>query len=303
MASALEQAWETALAAPRDDQHPWRVLADMLLGEGDLRGELMQLELDAELAPLRGLARGRREALRRDLWPQLAPPGISPEPVVLERGVVVECTLRAERARDPADPRWRLVRRLRFDPWRQPEALAPWARTPLTGGQLLRVEQVDDVAEEALALLARAPPMPRLRRLGLMGDLGRSPAAAPTDWARLWPEVLPRHPRLRELELGWAGSPASGLRRLESLREADLDRVTVEASPDELVELHAWRQTVSPRFVLEASLRQRSLGARVELHPDALVLRALPGQHAAAEAQVRQRWPAHRAMPPLRTAR
>jgi hypothetical protein len=296
----LQHAWARALAGPWEDVAPWRVLADMLLSSGDPRGELMQLHLDAEQGPLTGMARIRAQRLAEELLPRLVPPGVRPGRAVIARAVPVECLLRPVHAEQPAHPAWLTVRRLVFDPYRQPIDLQVWAHTPLAGGRLASVERVDHVAEEVLSLLHTAPVLPRLRRLGVLGIVGR-PGHRLTNWERTWAEVLPRHPRLRELELGWTGSPEEAWARLEALTPFPLERVTCEVGPMELVELHAWAGSRRPRFVLEARLRQESLGAYVELHADQLVLRARPGQHAEAEASIRRNWPAHRAMPPLRT--
>jgi uncharacterized protein (TIGR02996 family) len=64
MNAALEAAWDLALIAPHEDQGPWRVLADMLTEAGDPRGELMQLQLEAEQGALKGLAKGRLQSLQ-----------------------------------------------------------------------------------------------------------------------------------------------------------------------------------------------------------------------------------------------
>lgn len=299
MNDELQHAWARALSGPWEDLGPWRVLADMLLANGDPRGELMQLQLDAEAGPLKGLARIREQRLVEELAPRLLPPGVRPGRGVIARGVPVECQLRPIDATQPSHPAWQTVRRLTFDPYQQPADLRSWAQTPVAGGRLAFVERIDDLAEEALSLLHTAPALPRLRRLGVMGIIGR-PGHQPTDWPRAWGAVLPRHPSLKALELGWAGSPAEAWARLEALVAFPLERVTCEVGPHELVELHAWAGSRRPSFVLEARLRQESLGAYVELHADQLVLRARPGQQAKAAASIRSNWPAHRPMPPLR---
>ncbi len=263
----------------------------MLLAEGDQRGELMQLQLDADLGPLKGLARIRERRFSDELAPRgLLPPGVRPDRAVVARAVLVECVLRPVDATQPEHPAWQTVRRIAFDPYQQPADLHVWAQTPIAGWCL---------AEEALSLLHTAPALPRLRRLGVMGIIGR-PGHRPTDWERTWPSVLARHPRLRELELGWCGSPDEAWARLDALATFPLERVTVEEAPDALVELLAWAERWRPRFVLEARLRQASLGATVELHADRLVLRALDGRVAEAADSIRRNWPAHRPMPPLR---
>lgn len=296
----LRRAWKRALDGPWEDVAPWRVLADMLLASGDPRGELMQLQLDAEAGPLKGLARIRERRLVEELTPRLLPPGVRPGRADLARAVPVACQLRPVDATEPSHPAWQTVRHLAFDPYQQPADLRLWAKTPVAGGRLAFVERIDDLAEAALPLLHSAPALPRLRRLGVMGIVGR-PGHQPTDWPRAWDAVLSRHPSLQELELGWAGSPEEARDRLDALGAFPLERVTVEVGPMELVELHAWASTQRPRFVLEARLRQESLGAFLELHPDELVLRARPGRHAEAAASIRHDWPPHRPMPPLRT--
>lgn len=299
--SALDDAWRLALAAPSADQSPWRVLADLLLSEGDPRGELMQLDLDAELAPLKGLARVRRPRLLQELREHLLPPGVTLEDAVITRGVMVECT-HGPQALAPTDPRWRTLRRLRFDPRRQPHGRRWWEGTPLAGGQLWSVERIDHVEDAALELIAAAPPMPRLRRLGLTGSLTVGGYQAP-DWARLWPEVLRRHAALRELELGTYGLVQHLEAQLSSLPSLDLEVVTFEESVDWLPRLQTWRREASPRFRVEVALRQRDLGACVRLDDGVLTVRASPGKLDEAVASVRGAWPANLPMPKVVGAR
>ncbi|MEW6431456.1 MAG: hypothetical protein AB1730_08080 [Myxococcota bacterium] len=190
------------------------------------------------------------------------------------------------------------MRALRFHSGPRPPPLAEWRKTPLAGGQLVSLESLRGVEQEALEVLAAAPPKPNLRALWLVGDVGVPHRPAPA-WARWWAAIFPAHPRLREVHLGWSGTRASTEGRLEGVLATDLERVIVEASAYELVELHAWWLARSPRFAFHAELRDARLAARLEYTRDALLLRAPPATRAAAEQQVREHWPAHRPMSPL----
>ena len=118
MNEELQHAWRRALAGPWEDAAPWRVLADMLLADGDPRGELMQLQLDAELGPLKGMARIRAQRLLEELTPRLLPPGVRPQRAVVSRAVPVECQLRPVEATQPAPSVLAMAAASASGPWR-----------------------------------------------------------------------------------------------------------------------------------------------------------------------------------------
>ena len=301
MSSALDDAWELALSAPRRELGPWRVLADMLLGEGAPRGEWMQLELDAEQAPLKGLARGRLVRLREELLPQLLPLGVVPTKVEVHRGVLVGCVVIASQARTPNDVRWQTVRRLAFSPERQPPSIQSWQRTPLGGPHLRRLVSLVDIEQEAMEVLASGPAIPSLESLGLLGHVGRPPGGGPAPWARWWSLVLPRHPKLREVHLGWSGLQSVTEARLEGVRTAALTRVLVSAGPDDLRGLHTWAVAARPDWEFVAEFRDpRLAGASVVLGQSVLVLRCSPAQAERAEEQIRSSWRGRVDVPELR---
>lgn len=300
MLSAVDQAWEHAFAAEDSDLGPWRVLVDALLDAGDPQGEFIQLELDAEQGTLRGLARGRLLEVRRTLMPRLTPAGVTPENAVFRRGVLTECTLFPSRSSGRGDAHWKTVRRLRFLPESRPPPRAVWAQTPLASSRLPWLVELSGIEHEALDVILGAAPLPALRRLRLMGDIGRPPGTSTPRWALWWEQLFPRQPLLREVHFGWSGMHAVTVARLESALPTPLERVLVEAGPFEVVELCAWALQAQPRFEFVAELRQTELQAAVVLHPQPLLLRCPPVHRAEAEQQIRSNWPAHRQMPPLR---
>lgn len=273
MRSELDQAWEAALDAPPEDQGPWRVLADMLLAEGQAQGELMQLELDLELGPLKGLARGRYRRVKDEVERALLPPGTGIHDTGFRRGALVALAGSAPHLTGPADDeRWRSVQRLSLHYPALVDREVPAPKTPLAGGRLLALERLGFLSPEAVDLLVDSPGKPRLRALALFCP-GRQ---ARPSWARRWAALWPSHPRLREVRFTHGRNLADGEcsarldEWLEPLLEAPLERVTVEVALHQVPQLHAWRQAVRSRFALVADVGIDRL--HVEVRPDELVL-------------------------------
>lgn len=275
-----DDAWDAALDAPPGDDGPWRVLADMLLAEGNPQGELIQLELDSEKGPLRGLARLRAQQLR-DAPDFLLPAGVRVDDVTLERGALVSVSCLADQLTGGEDDaRWRTVRALQL---RFVDTEGPVPRVPLAGGQLRRVESLAWLTLEAVELLARAPPLPRLRVLTV--SCARS--VPPSRWAAVWAQLLPRHPLLRELRFSSPRAPGLDLVQewLTPLIGLPLERVVVSASLEQLRDLFEWRRRVAPAFALLVRVGQEQL--HIELTPQELVLHA-PHEKLLADDRLRR---------------
>lgn len=298
--NALAEAWDAALDARPDDQGPWRVLADLLLSRGDAQGELMHLELDRELAPLRGLSRGRHAELLRAQTRLVAPPGLTLQGALVHRGALLQARGDAAALTGPADdPKWHGLQRL----WlHYPPTPAPAPRTPLAGATLRRVTALGLLTPEALDVLAQGPPRAHLASLAL--HCLRPQGSAP--WERRWKALLPAHPRLRRVSFtaDWWDETVrpAPLREewLDPLAGAALDEVTVSLGPVHLADLVAWRRRRATAFTLVADLGPRL--PLLEVHAAALVFRAAasprPADVVAAEHFVRSAWPASAGAPP-----
>ncbi|MEW5740051.1 MAG: hypothetical protein AB1938_14055 [Myxococcota bacterium] len=295
----LAQAWDAALDARPEDQGPWRVLADVLLSLGFEQGELMHLELDLELGPLRGLARGRHSELRMALPRLVAPQGLTLKVAFVHRGALLECRADAAELTGPADdPRWHSLQRL----WLHFPTQAAVPRTPLAGSTLRRVESLGLLTPAALDVLLEGPPRAHLAGLAM---LARHPEGA-ARWERRWSALFATHPRLRRLSFtaeSWEDERQSAPPVddwLDPLVGAALDEVTVAVAPSHLPALAAWRRRTAPAFALVATLGGPL--PPIEVLPDALVLRTAdtprPEDLASAERLLRSVWPTQ--PPPLR---
>jgi len=270
------QAWQNALAGPAD-RSAWRVWADELLSAGDPRGEWLQLELDAEEGPLRGLARGRLMQLREEGLARILPPGVEVAHAKTWRSLLISARVHVARAAAPEDPRWFSVRHLSFFFQTRPPTIAQWRRTPLVAGSIDALDSVTELELEGLQVLAEGPPRPRLTRVGGLWPLGRVPAVPPTEFVRAWRSVLARHPGVADVHLGWLGPIDGASRVLEPLLDPRLTRCSVEGSPDELPGYDAWVRDTGFAGELVVELRQTSLlRASVVVGRDVLVLRAVP---------------------------
>lgn len=275
-----DDAWDAALDAPPGDDGPWRVLADMLVAEGNPQGELIQLELDSERGPLRGLARLRAQQLR-EAPDFLLPAGVRRGDVVLERGALVSVSCLADQLTGAEDDaRWRTVRALQL---RFVDAERPVPRVPLAGGQLRRVESLAWLTPEAVELLARSPPAPRLARL----TVSSTRSVPPSRWAALWNQLLPNHPKLRELRFSSPRAPGVDLVQewLTPLLGLPLERVVVSASLEQVRDLFEWRCRVSPAFAVLLRVGPEQL--HIELTPQELVLHA-PHEKLLADDRLRR---------------
>lgn len=299
MSDDCAQAWAAALDAPPGDLGPWRVLADALLTEGHMQGELIQLELDAEAGLLRGLARLRHLQLRDELRASLLPPGVAPSDAQWFRGVITECTAIVTAAQAPEDARWRSVRHLHFHVEPYPPSLEDWRSTPLTGSHLRHLESLSGLAPAALEVLAGAPGRPRLRRLRLRGD-SRFQPGDPVPWARWWEPVLAAHPALREVDLGWSQAPGALEARLATVARLDLDRVIASEQVTALAGLSAWYFTASPRFTLVVQLSSGPKAPFVEIRRRGLELHSPADDRNQLAAEIRRHWAHDLPMPPLR---
>lgn len=282
MSDDLTQAWQAALVAPVDELGPWRVLADLLLAEGDLRGEWMQLELDAEGGPLRGLARGRHVQLRHEVFPRLVPPGVGLGDAHAWRGLITRCRVQVSKACQPDDPRWRTVRHLSFFFEPRVNSIEPWRQTPLGGTQLLALDTLAELQVEGTPLLIDGPVLPRLSRVWWTWPLGRPWLRFSVDQFReVWAAVLERQRGIRELHVGWMGSVGAAAPMLEWLLERGLDRIGVEAAESDLPDFDAWVRNTGYRGEFVVELRRTSLRrATVTVGRDELVLRCEPGRVA-----------------------
>ncbi len=288
--SELDAAWDAALDAPREDQSPWRVLADMLLSEGNPQGELMQLELDLELGRLRGLARGRYPGLKEDVERGLLPPGQGLHDAVFHRGALMALAGSAPHLTGLADDqRWRSVRRLSLHYAALADRDVPAPKTPLAGGRLLALETLGELSLEALELLGDAPPKPRLRSLRVVSAGHR----AASRWAKAWPRVLAANPPLQEVRLaGSRATPDGAVARLfeewlEPLAAAPLARVTVAIDLELVGRALAWRRRQPTSFDLFADV---GVGRQlVELRADELVLHSPTAALRAEEVTRRER--------------
>jgi hypothetical protein len=292
--SELDAAWDAALDAPPADQRPWRVLADMLLGEGSPQGEWMQLELDAELGPVKGLARLRLAQLRKELPARLVPAGVDASEGTFRRAALltVSCDALGLRAARDEDA-WQSVRVLhaRFDTLTEQPADVP--RLPFTGARLRRVERLSTLPAAALDLVIDGPTRPRLSAVRV--SLGaRHPDAA---WSSRWARLCGRQPTLRELALrdlpdSLAGAEAGFAALLAPFLSLKLERVSLEAAFPAVGRLWAWRRDTRPRFALTVSLWPRPL--ELDLTERGLVLRPAPSldgsvaPQAGLEADARQ---------------
>lgn len=280
----LDLAWDAALDAPQEDQGPWRVLADMLLGEGNPQGELMQLELDLELGPLRGLARGRYPGLKQQVERALLPLGYVMHEARFRRAALVRLSASAhDLVGEPGDQRWRSVQHL----WLHYAAAAEAPKRPLAGDRLRALETLGLLTPEAVDLLLAAPPKPRLRSLAVSGLL---PQPKPS-WARRWAGLWPSHARLTELrfvgarELQDTQAPQRFEEWLEPLAGAPLERVVVDVALSHLPLLFAWRRHARPSFALVADVGVDHL--HVEVRDEELVL-STPDPELLAEERLRR---------------
>jgi hypothetical protein len=284
----LDLAWDAALEAPQEDQGPWRVLADMLLAEGNPQGELMQLELDLELGPLRGLARGRYPGLKQQVERSLLPVGNVMHEARFRRGALVHLVATAlDLLGEPDDQRWRSVQRLVLHYPAALERNMPAPKVPLAGDRLRALQTLGQLTPEALDLLLASPPKPRLRSLTLSGLLPQAKAS----WARRWPALWTAHPRLTELRFVGARDlqdpqvPQRFEEWLEPLLGAPLERVLLDVALPHLPLLFAWRRQARPAFALVADVGIDHL--RVEVRDEELVL-STPDPGLLAEERLRR---------------
>lgn len=299
----LTLAWQRAFLAPVAERGAWRVLADMLLAEGDPRGEWVQLELDAEEGTLKGLARGRLTEVRERFLPRLLPPGVAAEDARTWRGVLVGCRLQVSKAQQPDDPRWRTVRHLSFFFEPRITSTAPWRQTPLGGSQLWWLETLAEVEVETLPLLVAGPVLPRLRRIWWTWPLGRPQLRlTPADFLAQWGAVLDRHRGVRELSVGWAGPLDVAAPFLEGLLGRDLERLGVEGTPTEVLDFDRWVRASRFRGEFVVELRQESFRrATVTVGRDELVLRCDPRVAPQVLARLREEYASvGRAAAPMR---
>lgn len=269
-------AWQRALAAP-DDRGAWRVLADELISTGDPRGEWLQLELDAEEAPLKGLARGRLTRLREEGLAFVLPAGVEPAHAKTWRGLLISARVQASRSVGAPDPKWRSVRNLSFFVESRWPTVEQWKKTPLGGEDLHWLEGVSELELEGLRVLAAGPAWPRLTRVWALWPTGRVPSVPSWEFVSTWRAVLERQVGVRDVHVDWAPPIDQANAFLRPLLDQRLTRFAVSGGPSAVVDYDAWVRGTgfAGEFVVE--LRQASLlRASVVVGRGVLVLRAEP---------------------------
>jgi hypothetical protein len=236
--SDVNTAWDAALANPNDVQY-WRVLADVLLAHNDPRGEWLQIELEREQGPLKGLAKARAVTLTGEYQRHLPPGAIGESPW---RTLFEMVRLRQIVPAAQNDPRWRLVPKLfleciaSYDLWRQ---------SALAGEQLVRLQTVLGVEEDVLTVMAdgRAR-FPALEKI-VMVTRPLMPGGDVVMLRHQFGVLVKTCPRLREVWLRTDDPERVTARRFEALATIPLQRVEVHAlheQPRRFIErLTQWR--------------------------------------------------------------
>jgi uncharacterized protein (TIGR02996 family) len=167
-----DEALLQAIYAAPDDDGPRAVYADVLTQRGDARGELIMLQLQAEL----GAASRRRVSgllkKHRRAWLGPLAKMVTQATVVFERGFVAACETDLRRKSD-ADAaaglaEWATVRRVRFH-----------AHGAL-GATMSALEEARGVPESALAALGEVT-LPRLRSLEVKPNASRGATDSLSD--------------------------------------------------------------------------------------------------------------------------
>jgi hypothetical protein len=211
--------------------------ADLLQEAGDLRGELMRLHLDQERGGARGLAKGRLERLEEEARAVVRTLGAEGY-INFKRGLVNQCEIALERAKSPEDWWWAGVAKCRFNLPKGGFDRRLWMKTPLAGPRLGRVEQLECVEREGLALLAGGIDRPRLRHLEF--SEGYRPALlAPADVRYLWRNLGQKAPALMRVVVHFTSStgrdPERMLAMVEAITRLPLRELTLELTGAEVV--------------------------------------------------------------------
>lgn len=229
------EALERRLSEAPEDRDAWLVYADSLLAHGDVRGELVRLELEAASVPTDNQRRRRlnvqaRTLIKRheDAWRGGLP---SHAQLTWAHGFVTgvwlpweEDALTALR-RFTAGPHARLLAAVgfRFDHRAAPEFVAPlvtqFAALELPTVRTLRVSHVP-LQPEVVRMLARAKVVPRLSHLDLRyAALGDEGLAALLDEA---PLSLLQRLSLQKNQLSAQGVARLAQTPLRALQQLDL---------------------------------------------------------------------------------
>ncbi|MGV3626046.1 MAG: TIGR02996 domain-containing protein [Archangium sp.] len=164
-AKASMEALFTLIFERPDDDEPRQALADLLLEEGDSRGEFIRLQLEDARRPASAVRTSRMNELQlRDGW-RWVPPGVKPERCAFHRGLLVRANFTS--LTYPNHHGWRSVTQLEVTPSPQ---VPPHRRHGALGGPLQNtVQHIGRCSFPFVDWLREAPP-PNLRRLDLSID-------------------------------------------------------------------------------------------------------------------------------------